>query len=210
MCPAWPCTVLSRCWCHSGSRCGLRELTPPPTAATEGWWWDVARFLRTNRTCTAWAAPSRLGCDSVHCGQSRESPQPQARAPPVLHTQRRRFPAQGGRGSGGGPGHSQLGGQQNGGSWRRALGGEQPPARESWVTSSCCVGASPRWNKKAQALPNSPLLDRREGRAGGVLPSPRDLGSCPQGSSLWDASGPRRLSSGVCGGQGQTGLLLPG
>lgn len=46
------------------------------------------------------------------------------------------------------------------------------------------------------ALPNSPLLDGGEWRAGGIPPSPRDLGSFLQGSSLGVASGPSQFCTG--------------
>lgn len=79
-------------------------------------------------------------------------------------------------------------------------GGRMPPAPEAWVpsTDNGPVPSSAPWGlssmeEEGWALPNSPLLDGGEWRAGGIPPSPRDLGSFLQGSSLRVASGPSQF-----------------
>lgn len=51
---------------------------------------DVPRFLRTNKTHKSPGRPLQAG--------TVRGPQPQARAPPIFHTQNRQFPSQGGKG----------------------------------------------------------------------------------------------------------------
>lgn len=153
VCPAWPCTVLGGRWCPSDGLCGLRELMAPPLLPQRaGVRCGSVSQDRQDLHC--------VGCKETPFSSARaaRAPQPQARAPPIVHTQSRRFPSQRGKGQRLRPRALPAG--RAAGQLPRPLSlllakapwrGKQPPAWESWVTSigdrpiasSHCFGASP-------------------------------------------------------------------